>query len=422
MIVGKTLRAFLLIIGVGVAIILGEAFVRIGGGSGRETRIMEFMIPHEVLNHVHPASYTGRYRSPQGEFDTKVSFNAQGLRDYDYANDRFEDVFRILVLGDSFVEAAQVDLEESFVKLIEARLNALGQRHYEVINAGVSSYSPAVEYLYLKEQGLALSPDLVLVVLSVNDVYDDYHYSHASTARFDDQGFPLAFPPRFSNPPLFQIRWWLRRHSDLYFFLSDRMAMLRHSMPNNHIHQINGDISKSYLAIFSDNPSKEVEEAWKLSWHYLLGIQNLSYKTNASMAMVVIPHSMQVSVDEWKEGKLALNYEAPTVITSTMMQDGFQKFADARGIPMLDLLPRLREAAKKELLYLPYDGHWNIQGHKVAAEEITKFLRALVHEGRMDTKHGGNGINYPRPYPLVVRKGNTGSGNDNNQGEICGTC
>ena len=46
-------------------------------------------------------------------------FNSHGFRDYERTYEKPSGVFRILVLGDSYIEALQVQLEDSFTALLE---------------------------------------------------------------------------------------------------------------------------------------------------------------------------------------------------------------------------------------------------------------------------------------------------------------
>ena len=74
------------------------------------------------------------------------------------------DVFRMLVLGDSFVEAMHVPLEVTFPRVLEQQLNgnAKGAR-IEVMSAGVSGYGTASELLYFEREGKRYQPDLVVL-------------------------------------------------------------------------------------------------------------------------------------------------------------------------------------------------------------------------------------------------------------------
>jgi len=57
----------------------------------------------------------------------------------------------------------------------------------------------------------------------------------------------------------------------------------------------------------------------------------------------------------------------------------------ARTIPYLDLRLAFRREADKagELLHFPFDGHWNAEGHALAAAEIEAWLmaREVIREG-----------------------------------------
>ena len=57
-----------------------------------------------------------------------MQINREGLRDVEHQYAKPPGVFRILVLGDSFVEAMHVPLESTFPRRLEERLNARRRR------------------------------------------------------------------------------------------------------------------------------------------------------------------------------------------------------------------------------------------------------------------------------------------------------
>ncbi|NQT22495.1 MAG: SGNH/GDSL hydrolase family protein, partial [Candidatus Omnitrophica bacterium] len=131
--------------------------------------------PDPLLHHVLvPGAKFSRTSPDKKEFITSVEYNSKGLNDYEYDYKKNEDTVRILVFGDSFVEASEVKKEENFCKIIEKTLNAGDSgKSFEVINMGVFGYSPILEYIYLKNEGLKYNPDMVIVCFFVNDVYED---------------------------------------------------------------------------------------------------------------------------------------------------------------------------------------------------------------------------------------------------------
>jgi len=94
--------------------------------------------------------------------------NGLGFRDHEYTVQKPADVFRIVVLGDSVTNGYRVDFDEMYTKKLEALLNEHDGR-YEVVNLGMNQYSTVQEVALLKEIGLSLSPDLVLLAYVLND-------------------------------------------------------------------------------------------------------------------------------------------------------------------------------------------------------------------------------------------------------------
>ena len=131
-----------------------------------------FLTPHPVYGRFHVPGFDGWVKTR--EFASRVTINALGLRGPERPYAKPDGVRRILVLGDSFTEAAQVAERESTVSRLEAALNARGTDRYEVLNAGVGGWGTGQQLVYLREEGYRYQPDLVLVLLYLgNDVFDN---------------------------------------------------------------------------------------------------------------------------------------------------------------------------------------------------------------------------------------------------------
>ena len=103
-----------------------------------------------------------------------ASFNSAGMRDREHGYEKPPGVFRVLVLGDSFMEALQVPFESSLPSLLERALHQQTGKTIEVINAGTSGWGTDDELRYLTSYGLRWKPDLVLVAMTLhNDVSDN---------------------------------------------------------------------------------------------------------------------------------------------------------------------------------------------------------------------------------------------------------
>jgi hypothetical protein len=98
-----------------------------------------------------------------------VAYNDWALRDRPRSFERPADVrFRSILVGDSFLEG--VFLRAPLSSFVEQRLAAAGQTDAEAINFGVSATGPRHYYYRIKNIGLALKPDaIVLTVFTGND-------------------------------------------------------------------------------------------------------------------------------------------------------------------------------------------------------------------------------------------------------------
>lgn len=122
-----------------------------------------------------------------------VQISEQGFRNRPVAVPKPADVFRILVIGDSVAFGWGVGADECFPRVVEATLREAGWpedgRTVEVVNAGVPGWGAPNELLFLRDEGIALEPDLVLVTLVNNDLTDVLQ----AIAPSDDPP-PLVFP------------------------------------------------------------------------------------------------------------------------------------------------------------------------------------------------------------------------------------
>jgi lysophospholipase L1-like esterase len=99
--------------------------------------------------------------------------NSLGWRDRERARRKPAGTRRVAVVGDSYVEAFQVELDSTFVAIAERALAARGPAAVEVMNFGRSGMTTAEELLLLGSDILPCDPDVVvLVFVPANDIAD----------------------------------------------------------------------------------------------------------------------------------------------------------------------------------------------------------------------------------------------------------
>ena len=116
--------------------------------------------PHTVTALV--PNYEGYFNS--GGRQTRFKTNSMGQRDREHTLQKAANTFRILVLGDSYVQGHGVEYEDMFATRLESHLaERYDSKKIEVIKAGVGGWGPVNELNYLKHYGIEYNPDLVIV-------------------------------------------------------------------------------------------------------------------------------------------------------------------------------------------------------------------------------------------------------------------
>jgi hypothetical protein len=137
---------------------------------------------------------------------------------------------RTVVVGDSIIEALQVEQSQTAVAIAEATLNSRIARA-EVINLGLAGSTPPVEVVRLQTLGIDLKPDLAIVFVSMTEfldpvVMDDSMFT-AYRADADGQmrlsyGFRSTRGYKFRNSTAGRIFYWLLDHSAVVRILNSR--------------------------------------------------------------------------------------------------------------------------------------------------------------------------------------------------------
>lgn len=371
------------------------------------------------------ANYRGRDRN--FEYSTLVRTNSLGLRDREYPKNYKAD-FRILVLGDSFTFGIGVNLEDTYVKLLEKRLKEIyPDKRCEVINCGVPSVGTDYEYMFLKEMGNRFRPDVVLVgFFTGNDVsdtligYDRYEikdglliWKEEALWRFFDTPWikkqqkqvsdsraeirrakalreaKKGRLERFVDNVLKDFNWilkrlkrFLRSNSHAYLFLWHRYNWTGEKLFTAGLSPVDAKVKfVNVLHLFSyetyllkEYPS-EVEQGWVLTESYLKKIDKMTKSWGGKSMIVVIPQPIQVYPELlWRMNK---RFEIdPNQFDLEKPEKILKNFGLQNGIPVCDLLPAFREEDRKEKLYYRYNTHWNKAGHSLAARLIYEKLKA----------------------------------------------
>ncbi len=336
-------------------------------------------------------------------------------------HDKPPDTFRILLLGDSYVEGLRVPLERTFGKVLEAELNAgapAGQR-YEVVNAGVSGWGTDQQLLWLRNEGVKYQPDLVLLSFFPGNDFQNvsealevanmgrvqkpffqrtaeglalrYHPFDPATAPQPDQPDSANDPTEGAVDRLAGVRSWLAGHSALYRFTANvldeaapglALPLARWGLIDAPQTMATAAVGPDYVpvayGIYHQPLAAEWTEAIALAGDLVQVMQKETAALGSRLALVSVPAPEQVYPERWQ--RIVQRYTPMQAGRWDLEQPGraAQQAAEQAGVPFLDLLPIFRQAAaaSSEPLHLRVDGHWTPAGERLAGEATADFLRS----------------------------------------------
>ena len=351
-----------------VALLVGELMVRYLAPQKLYRFPRGMFENHPTLGYRLVPSFAGVSKTT--EFKTHIRTNSLGLRaDREYGR-KAPNTFRILFLGDSFIMGVGVEQDETAGQVLE-RLLTGGDRTpsqtYEVINAGVPGYNTQQALTYLRESGLALEPDLVVLGFYIgNDLADNFDMPSVSVR----DGYLQKGPPSsgFLPPPM---RRYLALTSHLYHLLWPyQRRLFDRSLQARQQQRL-----QSRLAIYSVEPNDDDTEAlWGATQRQVEAMAEISRDLGLSIAVVVIPELVQVDAQLW-QATIRPMVENDTRYRVNWPNHRISALCREFNLPVLDLLPVFVKAPPNEPLYIKLDGHWTRRGNVVSASAIEAFLR-----------------------------------------------
>lgn len=303
-----------------------------------------------------------------------ISTNSLGFKDSTNRKISLKsDKKRILLMGDSFTEGIGVPYEETFAGLLNARF----ENKFEILNAGVASYSPSIYFKKIETifQNKTLQFDVLMVFLDLSDIQDELFYSQA------DNGSIFLSPEgqKYNDQVKAKTIQWLKKEAPWFlltqhFFLlgAASRALLKHILDGYDfpwIKNLNYNISRSKWTI---DPilRKQYLPGLTKSAFYLQRLGKLAKKNGVKkMFLVVYP---------WPDQILSNDIDS--------IQETFWKsWAQKNNYSFVDLFPffvkknasRFDQTEILRSYFVKFDFHWNRNGHQFVAEKLAEVISQL---------------------------------------------
>ena len=393
----STLRQKLLLIIFGV--LVGGIFSEIG------LRIIDYSYPQFYQNDYYRGfalrpGVEGTYRR---EGISYVRINSDGLRDREHTKTKTANTVRIALLGDSFVEAMHVPMEQTFWSLLGPKLEACGAFHgkqVEIINFGVSGYGTVQELMTLREKVWDYSPDIVVLAFAIlNDVYDNFRPLNGTeqVPYFVYRNDQLVYDASFRESPSYLSRDSRLNRLGRWFHDHLRIVQLVHYVQFVAKLRLTDWRGRRRLAAAAQKESSSADpvdlgrdnkmyfeprdenwkEAWRVSEGLVLEIRDEVRQKGAGFFLMVVPTAIQVCPTAVVRENFMRSVGVSTLFyPNTRLRD----LAQREQIDFFDPTESMQAYAAEHKVILNGfnedigNGHWNVAGHRAVAELLAQRL------------------------------------------------
>ena len=368
----------------GASLLVGVALFELGvRAAGLDYNLSPNWKFHPVL---------GWSQVPNGTYDVvmqgrplHVSFNSLGFRDREHQRAKRPGVKRIVVIGDSFSEAVQVNVEETFHRKLEELLNEKGSTEWEVINIGVGDFGTAQEYVALMEYGLAFDPDVVIhQIFPLNDICNNSLALYGLCRSHNDRYRPYfveaggELRQTYGQP----IRTWLRRHAVSYSTLEYWLLKLAGTDPQSpddpgrprrlRARGFRGLDPLLYTYVSAEAQPEAVAAGWRITEKLIERIVKVTRERGIRYIALVVPFELTLQ-PVWED---FARLQPPPPMDRKYPDRRLSAHFDRLGVRSVMLMDAFQPYLAEVLPFI--GGHLSAAGHRRAAEAL---YRELVDSG-----------------------------------------
>lgn len=294
---------------------------------------------------------------------TKFKTNSKGLRDVEHDYKKSGGTYRILLIGDSYVQGHGVEYEEMFPTIFEKSLKAPGgYDRCEVIKAGVGGWGPVNELNYLIHEGYKYGPDMVMVAFFTGNDYQDATEPGWYTAH---RGIRLERTVMEKMNSFVEFKIFLRKNCFLYGVAVDFLKGLK-------TEERDGDREDLWLLEYclADKPGPPVEASRSAFAEF----QKWCEDNKKEFIVVILPHRIQLEMDRTKQicAKYGIDYDKVDLdrLSRTLMDA-----LSGMNIRVMDLTEDLRDyAGKGGAISFTNDSHYNEKTQEFIGETMAEKL------------------------------------------------
>lgn len=274
----------------------------------------------------------------------------------------------ILLIGDSFMAALQVEYEQSLAGLLEDSLRGPDAARASVRNAGVDGWDTPHYLLFTKNRLLANTYGLILVSVYVgNDVVRQVadhipprHPEQRSAFRIPRSLYPAEWVDAIARP----VNDLLEERSHAFVFTKNRSESLRIKLGLS--------VASVPSGILVDRAEGE---QWETTADALAELASLGEASGTPVLFFLIPDRYQVDTELFDSHLASFGLDRNQIDIDQPNRRLSEEMTE-RGLTVIDALPVLREAhLTGPQLFGSVDAHLSPRGHLVIYELLEPSIR-----------------------------------------------
>lgn len=315
-----------------------------------------------------------------GEFNTKASLNNHGYRGEEFSETKSGGTVRILIIGDSMTFGWGVSDKETYPYLLEEKLKTNGYSNVEVINGGYAgSLSVDGYYVYLKNRGLKLKPDIIILGFTVfNDISD---LAETVWLKKDADGLPEKIDSCchkvdgriYRNKVIsMKYRFPFFRESHLFLFLIDTLQKKFGYFPEEALLAPKGETVLG--CVLNPDCIDQFKSEEEIAYRMIGEIKKLSDANNIRFMTVLFPTDLQIYKEAGeKYNRYGMKWY-PKEGEENFIGKRVEKTLTGLSVNTLDLYPVFIQQKNSNYPFFPIDAHFNAFGTNIVADSLAKYL------------------------------------------------
>jgi hypothetical protein len=360
----RIFELFIVVFSIFVSLVVAEGLVRLLAPQSLILLRPDIYIPTEQLAWRHAPDVDTRVNT--GEREIRWRTDDQGMRIGGDLSNSGE--MTLVALGDSYLEAMQVEYEDTMTALVEKRLSSRLGRSLRILNAGVGGWDPNQYRIQLEKSLKTRRIDGVVVFVFLgNDIIS--HHADNYPARQAIPRHALKLPSSLEWHELiaavgYPINDFLEVRSHLFILVKTRLkyALMRMGLTAYYFPE---------MLLRSQASSNK----WEVTADILEEIAVMGNHHDLKTLFVLLPSPSEANPEEGLETANAFGITSEMIdLDQARLLLGEQ--LRRRNLSTVDMTSALRAAIRERMpdVYGRVDNHLGIGGHQVVANTLEEVI------------------------------------------------